>query len=98
MRRMKRSKLVRNTLLGIVAAFLGGGLILLFRKRDKQQARSQLSPADEEFVKQAAQEDLAEVELGHLAGLRGQNQTIRQLGQRLVKEHGQTHSELVSLA
>jgi putative membrane protein len=78
---------------------LATGVIAALRKLSRQPAvEPGMSQADQEFVQQAAQDDLAELELGHLAGQRAQDEGIRQLGQRLITDHRRAYSELVSLA
>jgi putative membrane protein len=50
------------------------------------------------FIKEAAQGGLAEVQMGKLAAEKGQNQEIKQLGQRLEQDHSKANQELTQLA
>ena len=98
MRRQKRRRLLRNTLIGLGTSALAIGLALVVRKRQDRHMDDGLSVVDQDFVRQAAQDGLLAIQLGHLAGQRGQSKAMRELGQRLIRDHGRSHSELVSLA
>jgi putative membrane protein len=54
------------------------------------------SPAD--FVKEAAQGGMAEVELGQLASKNAQDPEVKKFGQMMVSEHGKANAELKTLA
>ena len=54
------------------------------------------SPAD--FVKEAAQGGMAEVELGQLASKNGQDPEVKKFGQMMVSEHGKANAEIKTLA
>jgi putative membrane protein len=53
---------------------------------------------DPEFVKDAAMEGVAEVELGRLATQRASREAVRQFGQRMVTDHSALNAELIPLA
>jgi putative membrane protein len=57
-----------------------------------------VSSADKKFAMEAAQGGLAEVELGHLAAQKGQNDKVKQFGQRMVDDHGKANDQLKTLA
>ncbi len=57
-----------------------------------------LSSKDKEFVNEAAQGGLAEVQLGKLAAQQAESSDVKQFGQRMVQDHTKANSELVSLA
>ena len=64
-----------------------------------QAARAQSVPdPDRNFMIEAARGGIAEVELGRLAGQRAATEPVRQLGQRLVMDHGAANQELIQLA
>ena len=54
------------------------------------------SPAD--FVKEAAQGGMAEVELGQLASKNAQDPEVKKFGQMMVTDHGKANAELKTLA
>jgi putative membrane protein len=51
-----------------------------------------------EFVEKAAQDGLAEVELGKLATKKGMHPDVKQFAQRMVDDHTKANTELKSLA
>jgi putative membrane protein len=57
-----------------------------------------LSSLDRQFITQAAQDGLAEVQLGQLASQRGASNTVKQFGQHMVEDHTQVNNQLKSLA
>jgi putative membrane protein len=56
-----------------------------------------LNPDDRSFLEQAAVGGKAEVELGQLAQSKAQNDQVKQFAQRMVTDHSQANSELMSL-
>ena len=63
-----------------------------------QSGQTTLSSSDRKFIKEAAQGDLAEVQLGQLASQRGASDAVKQFGQRMVQDHTQTINQLQQLA
>jgi putative membrane protein len=59
---------------------------------------SQLSPADKQFVKKAAEGGMAEVELGQLATQNAKSDEVKQFGQRMVDDHSKANDQLKQLA
>ncbi|WP_026734061.1 DUF4142 domain-containing protein [Fischerella sp. PCC 9605] len=57
-----------------------------------------VSTSDREFVTQAAQSNLTEIQLGQLAQKKGATSAVQQYGQRMVQEHTQANSQLQQLA
>jgi putative membrane protein len=57
-----------------------------------------LSDADREFIKNAAQGGVAEVELGNLATQRASRPVVKEFGAKMVKDHGAANAELATLA
>jgi putative membrane protein len=53
---------------------------------------------DEKFVKEAAEGNLAEVQLGHLAQQRASSDAVKQFGQRMATDHSSANDELKQLA
>lgn len=58
----------------------------------------QLSAQDRNFVKEAAIGGMAEVALGNLAQQNGQDDQVKQFGQRMVQDHTNANNELQSIA
>lgn len=63
-----------------------------------QNSPMQMSSADHRFATEAAQGGLAEVELGHLAVDKGQNEKVKQFGQRMIDDHSKANGELKEIA
>lgn len=61
-----------------------------------QTNNNQLS--DQEFVNQAAESSLAEVQLGNLAVQRAASDDVKQYAQRMIQEHTQSNQQLATLA
>jgi len=59
---------------------------------------SKSSKADDSFLKQAMQGDMAEVKMGQLAQEKGANDQVKQFGQTLVSDHQQNLDKAKSLA
>jgi putative membrane protein len=57
-----------------------------------------LTDADRTFMLKAAQDGIAEMELGKLAQERGASARVKQLGSRVATGHRKSHEELRSLA
>ncbi|BAY18232.1 outer membrane protein [Anabaenopsis circularis NIES-21] len=61
-------------------------------------APNNLSSSDRQFINEAAQGGLAEVQLGQLASQRAANNAVKQFGLRMVKDHTQVNTQLKQLA
>ncbi|QKQ72227.1 DUF4142 domain-containing protein [Nostoc sp. TCL240-02] len=60
--------------------------------------QNNLSSSDRQFITEAAQGGLAEVQLGQLASQRGTSNVVKQYGQRMVQDHTQVNAQLKQLA
>ncbi|MDZ8221814.1 DUF4142 domain-containing protein [Nostoc sp. ChiVER01] len=60
--------------------------------------QNNLSSLDRKFMTEAAQDGLAEVQLGQLASQRGTTDAVKQFGQRMVQDHTQVNNQLKQLA
>lgn len=58
---------------------------------------NRLSKADERFLTEAMQGDLAEVQMGELAQQKGSNDRVKEFGQTLSKDHGDHSQKLQQL-
>jgi putative membrane protein len=56
-----------------------------------------MNKADERFLTEAMQGDLAEVQMGELAQQKGQSDRVKEFGQTLVKDHGDHSKKLQQL-
>jgi putative membrane protein len=61
-------------------------------------SKSDLSKADKEFVRHAAQGGMAEVELGKMAQQKAQSPEVKEFGERMVQDHGAANEKLKSVA
>jgi putative membrane protein len=57
-----------------------------------------MTSQDHDFIMDAAMGGLMEVELGRVAAQKGMSDAVKQFGQRMVDDHSQANSELMSLA
>src|SRR5215471_21264361 len=53
---------------------------------------------DQQFLRHAAADGLAEVQLGQMAAQRATNPEIQRFGQRMVTDHTKANQELMALA
>ena len=60
--------------------------------------RGQFSKDDYKFACEAARGGLFEVKAGELARTQGMNPTVKQFGERMVKDHSQINARLTALA
>ncbi len=84
--------MIRQAMLVLAALALTAGAPLAARPA-AAQVRS-----DADFVREAAQGGLAEVELGRLAADRAEREDVRSFGRRMVQDHGAANAELAALA
>jgi len=62
------------------------------------QTQERLSPADSEFIKDAAIGGMFEVETGRLAERNASNPQVKQFGERMVRDHGNANAQLTAIA
>ncbi|MGE5658057.1 MAG: DUF4142 domain-containing protein [Actinomycetota bacterium] len=65
---------------------------------NQRNSQSSLSTRDRNFINQAAQLGMLEVQLGQLAVQQGSSNAVKQYGQRMVQEHTQANQQLMQLA
>jgi len=68
------------------------------RTQGSAAADASKSNPDRQFVMEAAQGGMAEVELGQLATQKASSDAVKQFGQRMVTDHGKANDELKTLA
>jgi putative membrane protein len=64
----------------------------------EQTGMANMSSKDRDFIMDAAMGGMEEVELGKVAAQQGMSAEVKQFGQRMVDDHSQANSELMSLA
>jgi len=97
---MNAIRKTRNLLLGL-AAFAICGVPAIAQTSDPPTTNSSsasLSSSDRQFVDQAAQGGMAEVELGRLAEQKGATAEVRDFGKRMVTDHTKINDQLKQLA
>ena len=62
------------------------------------ESTGQLSKGDYKFLKEAIQGGQTEVELGELAKQKGNNQSVKTFGEKMVTDHSKANDELKSIA
>jgi putative membrane protein len=82
-----------RTILGILGLALSFGALAA----DKKDG-GKLSNDDRQFVMQAAQDGMAEVQLGKLAQQKASSGEVKQFGQMMVEHHSKGNSELEAIA
>jgi putative membrane protein len=63
----------------------------------RTSSTAQMNP-DEQFAKEAAMANMAEIDLGKLAGSKASSSDVKSFAQRMVQDHGKALDELKSLA
>jgi len=67
-------------------------------KKAGGDAASQLSAADQKFVKTAAIDGMTEVALGEMAAEKAAKPEVKEFGTMMVTDHGKANTELMALA
>ena len=65
---------------------------------DRKTENKKLSGNDKNFISEAAQDGLAEVELGKIAQQNGASAEVKQFGQRMADDHSKANQELETIA
>jgi len=93
-------KIHKHTMIAAVT-----GLTLLLapaggRAADEQagEQRGQLSERDYKFLKEAARANQTEIQLGELARQKGNSQSVRNFGEKMVTDHSKALDELKRIA
>jgi putative membrane protein len=83
-----------RTLFAVLALALSFGAAAADKKKDD----GKVSKDDRQFITQAAQDGMAEVQLGKLAQQKGSSSEVKQFGQMMVEHHSKGNSELEAIA
>lgn len=65
---------------------------------DKSDKGSQVAKDDRNFIMEAAQGGMMEVQMGKLAQQNGQSDAVKQFGKRLEDDHSKANQELIGIA
>jgi putative membrane protein len=82
----------------LLAAALVGSALALALPGFADNAPGRLSNDDQEFLRKAAQDGLAEVQLGQLAQHKAMREEVRQFAARMVDDHAKANEKLKSIA
>jgi putative membrane protein len=91
---MSNSTLVKSAIIAL-AMSLPVGLALA---ADSKTSSSKLSGADSNFIKEAAQGGMMEVELGKAAQDKASNEKVKDFGKRMEQDHSKANDELKKVA
>jgi putative membrane protein len=73
-------------------------LTLVVTSSAQQKSWSGKMPTGKAFVTKAAEINLGEIELGKLAEQKGNNQAVKDFGERMIEDHSEAETELQELA
>jgi len=68
------------------------------RAADTKSSTAKLSSDDTNFIKEAAQGGLMEVQLGKLAQEKAADEKVKQVGKRMEQDHSKANDELKKIA
>ena len=66
--------------------------------KGEQTGMATMTSQDRNFLMDAAEGGMLEVELGRVAAQKGTSEAVKQFGQKMVDDHGQANTELMSIA
>lgn len=97
---MKLHKKATITAVAALAVALSGSIRAaeLFSSNNDKAQRGQLTEKDYKFVKEAARGGMSEVDLGNLAKQKGTSQTVKDFGERMIRDHSKANDELKQIA
>ena len=65
---------------------------------DTAAQAGQVAESDQKFAEKAAQDSIAEIDLGELAKERAQSDEVKQFAQRMIDDHGKANEQLEEIA
>jgi predicted outer membrane protein len=90
-----KSVTVTTVLASVVLLGVAGGTA---RAADPPRSAQAATPTPTQFVMQAAEGGLAEVQLSQLAQKRAQSAVVQQFARRMVEDHGKVNTDLQAFA
>jgi putative membrane protein len=91
---MSQSTLIKAMAIALAMSLPGG----LAMAADGKTSSSKLSSGDSNFIKEAAQGGMMEVELGKAAQDKASNEKVKEFGKRMEQDHGKANDELKKIA
>lgn len=91
---MSSSTLIKSVLITL-ALSLPGGLVWA---ADSMTSSGKLSSGDSDFIKEATQGGMMEVELGKAAQDKAANEKVKEFGKRMEQDHSKANDELKKIA
>lgn len=81
-----------------IAAMCSMGAWAQSGMKSTSTADSKVTPTERAFLKEAAQADMAEVQLGQLAQEKASSPEVKQFGERMINDHTQNQDKLKQVA
>ena len=92
---MSNSTLIKSLVIAVALSVPGG---LLWAADSKTNTSSKLSSGDSDFIKEAAQGGMMEVQLGKAAQDKASNEKVKEFGKRMEQDHSKANDELKKIA
>ena len=93
---MSNSALIKSLVIA-VALSVPGGLVWAADSKTNTSS-SKLSSGDSDFIKEAAQGGMMEVQLGKAAQDKASNEKVKEFGKRMEQDHSKANDELKKIA
>jgi len=93
---MSNSTLIKSLVIA-VALSVPGGLVWAADSKTNTSS-SKLSSGDSDFIKEAAQGGMMEVQLGKAAQDKASNEKVKEFGKRMEQDHSKANDELKKIA
>jgi putative membrane protein len=82
----------------LVMAMAALGAVIAYPQTSQRSSAGAAAMSDQQFLKNAAQGGMAEVELGQLAEKNASSSTVKQFGQRMVTDHSRLNEQTKAVA
>jgi putative membrane protein len=83
-----------RTVFAALAVVLSFGAVAADKRADDKK----VSASDRQFIKEATEDGLAEIELGKIAQKNAASAEVKQFGQRMIDDHSKANQELEAIA